>query len=110
MVCPCSMRTLANIAHGTGGDLISRSADATLKERRRLVLVPRETPLSLVHLRNLIAVAEAGAMVLPAMPAFYHRPETIDDLLRHLALKILDGLGVEHNIGGRWKDIDNRSN
>jgi 4-hydroxy-3-polyprenylbenzoate decarboxylase len=104
VICPCSMKTLASIAHGTGSSLITRAADACLKERRRLVLVPRETPLSLVHLRNMVAVTEAGAVVLPAMPGFYSQPKSIADLLRHVALKILDSLGLEHGINLRWKD------
>jgi 4-hydroxy-3-polyprenylbenzoate decarboxylase len=103
-ICPCSMKTLAAIAHGTGGSLIPRAADACLKERRRLVLVPRETPLSLIHLRNMVSATEAGAIVLPAMPGFYKRPQTIDDLVRHLVMKILDSLGLEHSINLRWKD------
>ncbi|MGI8908622.1 MAG: UbiX family flavin prenyltransferase [Candidatus Sumerlaeaceae bacterium] len=106
VICPCSMRTLATIASGTGGSLITRAADACLKERRRLVLVPRETPLSLVHLRNMVSVTEAGAIVLPAMPGFYKKPQSIDDLLRHVALKVLDVLGLEHSLDLRWKDPD----
>jgi len=106
VVCPCSMKTLATIAHGTGASLISRAADACLKERRRLVLVPRETPLNLIHLRNMVAVTEAGAIVLPAMPGFYKQPQTIDDLIRHLVLKIMDAMGVEHSIDLRWKDAE----
>ncbi len=106
VVCPCSMKTLGTIAAGTGSNLVARAADACLKERRRLVLVPRETPLNLIHLRNMTSVAEAGAMVLPAMPGFYHRPKTIDDLLRHLVLKICDALDVETQTGFRWKDGD----
>lgn len=102
-ICPCSMKTLAAVAHGVGGSLISRAADTCLKERRRLVLVPRETPLSLVHLRNMTVATEAGAIVLPAMPGFYHQPKSIDDLTRHLAMKILDALGLEHQINLRWK-------
>lgn len=106
VICPCSMKTLGTIASGTGSNLVSRAADACLKERRRLVLVPRETPLNLIHLRNMTAVTEAGAVVLPAMPGFYHRPETIDDLLRHLVLKICDVLDVDTTIPFRWKDAD----
>lgn len=104
VICPCSMKSLGLLATGTGNSLITRAADACLKERRRLVLVPRETPLNLIHLRNMVAVTEAGAVVLPAMPGFYHKPRTIDDLLRHVVLKILDALSVEHSIGHRWKD------
>jgi 4-hydroxy-3-polyprenylbenzoate decarboxylase len=104
VICPCSMRTLATIATGTGASLITRAADACLKERRRLVLVPRETPLNLIHLRNMVTVTEAGAIVLPAMPGFYNRPSSIDDLLRHIALKTIDALGLDHGISLRWKD------
>lgn len=104
VICPCSMKTLATLASGTGSSLITRAADACLKERRRLVLVPRETPLNLIHLRAMVSVTEAGAVVLPASPGFYHRPETIDELVRHIALKVLDALGLEHSISFRWKD------
>jgi len=104
VVCPCSMKTLASVAHGTGGNLITRAADACLKERRRLVLVPRETPMSLIHLRNMVTVTEAGAIVLPAMPGFYAHPKSVDDLLRHLALKITDSLGLDLPSAMRWKD------
>lgn len=104
VICPCSMKTLASVAHGTGSTLITRAADACLKERRRLVLVPRETPLSLIHLRNMVTVTEAGAVVLPAMPGYYSRPQTIDDLLRHLALKITDSLGLDSDSTLRWKE------
>lgn len=106
IICPCSMKTLGTIANGIGANLISRAADACLKERRRLVLVPRETPLNLVHLRNMTAVTEAGAVVLPAMPGFYKEPKTIDDLINHLVLKMLDVLQVEHSINLRWKDTE----
>ncbi|MCX7624667.1 MAG: UbiX family flavin prenyltransferase [Candidatus Sumerlaeaceae bacterium] len=108
VICPCSMKTLATLASGTGSSLITRAADACLKERRRLVLVPRETPLNLIHLRAMVAVTEAGAIVLPASPGFYHRPETIDQLIRHIALKVLDILGLEHDIPFRWKDLGER--
>jgi 4-hydroxy-3-polyprenylbenzoate decarboxylase len=104
IVCPCSMKTVATLAAGTGSSLITRAADACLKERRRLVLVPRETPLSLIHLRAMTTVTEAGAIVLPASPGFYHKPTCIEDLVRHIALKVLDVFGVEHSISFRWKD------
>lgn len=103
VVVPCSMKTLAGIAHGYSDDLLTRAADVCLKERRRLVLVARETPLSLVHLRNMVAVTEAGATVLPPMPAFYHHPETIDDLLAHFTGKVLDQFGIEHDLFPRWQ-------
>jgi polyprenyl P-hydroxybenzoate/phenylacrylic acid decarboxylase-like protein len=103
VVVPCSMKTLAAIAHGYSDDLLTRAADVCLKERRRLVLVTRETPLSLVHLRNMTAVTEAGAIVLPPVPAFYQRPGSIDDLLAHLSGKILDQFGLEHDLSPRWQ-------
>ncbi|TDD44054.1 UbiX family flavin prenyltransferase [Saccharopolyspora elongata] len=102
VVVPCSMKTLAGIAHGYSDDLLTRAADVCLKERRRLVLVTRETPLSLVHLRNMVTATEAGAVVLPPMPAFYHRPGSVDDLLAHITGKILDQFGIDHDLFPRW--------
>ena len=102
-VCPCSMGTLARVAHGISSNLLERAADVMLKERRKLVLVPRETPLSLVHLRNMTAVTEAGAVVLPASPGFYHGPKSVDDLVRHVVQKVLDQLGVPAERIRRWK-------
>lgn len=102
VVVPCSMKTLAGIAHGYSDDLLTRAADVCLKERRRLVLVTRETPLSLVHVRNMLAVTEAGATVLPPVPAFYHRPSSIEDLLAHLTGKVLDQFGIDHDLFTRW--------
>jgi len=102
VVCPCSMGFVASVAHGLADDLPERAADVMLKERRPLVLVPRETPLSLVHLRNLTAAAEAGAIIVPAMPAFYQRPESIDDLVSFVVGKVLDVLDVEHDLFKRW--------
>ncbi|MEU8900456.1 UbiX family flavin prenyltransferase [Nocardia sp. NPDC048505] len=103
VVVPCSMKTLAAIAHGYSDDLLARAADVCLKERRRLVLVTRETPLSLIHLRNMTAVTEAGAIVLPPVPAFYQQPASIQDLLAHLSGKILDQFGIEHDLSPRWQ-------
>jgi 4-hydroxy-3-polyprenylbenzoate decarboxylase len=102
VVCPCSMGTVAAIAGGTSRSLVERAADVTLKERRRLILVPRETPLSLVHLRNLVAVTEAGAVVIPAAPGFYHRPTQIAELVDFIVQRILDHLDLDIEIARRW--------
>ena len=102
VVCPCSMATVAAIAHGTSRSLIERAADVTLKERRPLVLVPRETPLSLIHLRNLVAAAEAGATVIPAAPGFYHRPTRVEELVDFVVQRVLDHLGVAADLAPRW--------
>jgi 4-hydroxy-3-polyprenylbenzoate decarboxylase len=101
-VCPCSLGTVAAIAHGLSENLIHRAADVHLKERRKLVLVPRETPLGLVQLRNLVACAEAGAVVLPAMPAFYTRPRSVQDMVDFVVGRVCDQLGVEHRLFERW--------
>lgn len=102
VVCPCSMGTVAAIAHGVSENLIHRAADVHLKERRKLVLVPRETPLGLIQLKNLTAVAEAGAVVLPAMPAFYQLPKSVDDMVDFIVARICDQLQVEHSLFPRW--------
>jgi 4-hydroxy-3-polyprenylbenzoate decarboxylase len=102
VICPCSMATLAGVATGNSRSLIERAADVTLKERRRLILVPREAPLSLVHLRNMVAVTEAGATVIPAAPGFYHRPTRIEQLVDFIVQRVLDHLGVEVELVGRW--------
>jgi flavin prenyltransferase len=104
VVCPASLGTVAAIAHGLSDNLIHRAADVHLKERRKLVLVPRETPLGLVQLQNLVRCAEAGAVVLPAMPAFYTRPRSIADMVDFLVGRICDQLGVEHRLFERWGD------
>jgi len=101
-IVPCSMKTLAAVAHGLSRNLIERAADVMLKERRRLVVVPRETPMSLPQLRNMVLCAEAGATLLPAMPAFYQMPKTIDDLADFMAGKILSALGFEHELYPAW--------
>lgn len=102
IVCPASMGFVAKVAHGLSDNLPSRAADVCLKERRPLILVPRETPLSLVHLRNMTAAAEAGAIIVPAMPAFYQSPETLDDAVNFVVGKVLDVIGVEHDLFPRW--------
>ncbi len=102
VICPCSMGTVAAVAGGTSRSLVERAADVALKERRKLILVPRETPLSLVHLRNLTAVAEAGAVVLPAAPGFYHRPERVEDLVDFVVQRVLDQLDLSIDIARRW--------
>lgn len=102
VICPCSMGTVAAVAHGTSRSLIERSADVALKERRPLILVPRETPLSLVHLRNLTLATEAGALVLPAAPGFYHRPEKVSDLVDFIVQRIVDHLKLEIQLAPRW--------
>lgn len=102
VICPCSMATLAGIAQGNSRSMIERAADVTLKERRTLVLVPREAPLSLVHLRNMVTVTEAGATVLPAAPGFYHRPRAIAELVDFVVQRVLDHLEVDVDLVGRW--------
>jgi len=104
VICPCSMGTVAAVAHGLSQNLIHRAADVHLKERRKLILVPRETPLHLIQLRNLVACAEAGAVVLPAMPAFYTKPRTLQDMIDFVVGRIADQLGVEHHLLRRWGD------
>ncbi len=103
VICPCSMGTVAAIAHGTSRSLIERAADVVLKERRKLVVVPRESPLSLVHLRNLTLAAEAGAIVLPASPGFYHKPAQVRDLVDFVVQRVLDHIGVDVGLVKRWE-------
>lgn len=103
IVAPCSMKTLAAIAHGYSEDLLTRAADVALKERRRLVLVPRETPLHLGHLRNMATVTELGAIVAPPMVALYHRPRTLMDVVDHTVGKVLDLFEIEHSLFRRWE-------
>ncbi|WP_236698104.1 UbiX family flavin prenyltransferase [Pyrodictium occultum] len=102
-VAPCSTRTLAAVAHGIADNLVARAALATLRLRRRLVLVVRETPLGLAEIRNMLLAAENGATVLPASPAFYHRPRTIEDMVMFIVGKVLDALGIEHGLYRRWR-------
>jgi len=102
IIVPCSMKTLASICNGQDDTLISRAAGVTLKESRRLVVVPRETPLSKIHLTNMLKLAEAGAVILPAMPGFYQKPASIGDIIDHLVGKILDQFGIDHDLSVRW--------
>ena len=103
LVIPCSMSTVAKIANGLSSDLLERAADVQLKERRKLVIVPRESPLSLIHLRNLATLAEAGAQIVPAIPAWYHQPQTIDDLVDFVVARALDQFDIDHNLIQRWE-------
>jgi 4-hydroxy-3-polyprenylbenzoate decarboxylase len=101
-VVPCSMKTLASIANAFDDSLVSRAAGVCIKEQRKLVLVPRETPLSKIHLDNMSKVADAGAIILPAMPGFYHRPKTMDELIDHVVGKVLDQFDIDHGLFKRW--------
>ena len=103
VIVPCSMKTLAGVAHGLSRNLVERAADVMLKEQRRLVIVPREAPMSLPQLKNMVLCAEAGAMILPAMPAFYQMPKTLDDLADFMAGKIISALGFDQNLYSKWE-------
>jgi 4-hydroxy-3-polyprenylbenzoate decarboxylase len=103
LLCPCSMGTLARVAAGFSSNLVERAADVALKEGRTLLVVPRETPLSVLHLENMLRLARLGAIVLPAAPGFYHHPRSVDDLVQHVVGKILDRLGLAHARGARWQ-------
>ena len=103
-IVPCSMSTVARVAHGISDTLLTRAADVMLKERRPLIVVPRETPLSVVHLENLTTLARAGALVLPAMPAFYGKPTTLEQAIDTVVARIVDHLGLEHDLITRWGD------
>jgi 4-hydroxy-3-polyprenylbenzoate decarboxylase len=109
VIVPCSMGTIGAIASGAGTNLIHRAADVTLKESRKLVLVPRETPYNAIHLENMLRLSRAGAHIIPASPGFYHRPQTIEDLVDHLVFRILDHLGVPHSQATQWKGLKNES-
>ncbi len=102
VVIPCSMKTLASIANGFASNLIERAADVTLKERRKLIIVPREMPLSAIHLKNMLTLAELGCHIIPAMPAFYHHPKKIQDLVDFVAGRVLDSMGIENELSPRW--------
>jgi 4-hydroxy-3-polyprenylbenzoate decarboxylase len=104
VICPCSMGTISAVSQGTSRSLVERAADVALKERRTLVLVPRETPYSAIHLENMLRLTRAGAVVLPASPGFYHRPSRISELVDFVVARVLDHLGVAHEIGRRWGD------
>ena len=103
VIVPCSMGTAARIANGISDDLVTRAADVCLKEKRKLILVPRETPWNLIHLRNMTQLAEAGAVILPAAPGFYHKPQSIDDLVNHIVGRILQQLGIEQQLVPQWQ-------
>jgi 4-hydroxy-3-polyprenylbenzoate decarboxylase len=103
-ICPCTMGTLGAIAAGIADNLIARAADVMLKERRRLVLVPRETPLSTIHLDNMLTLARAGAVILPPAPGFYTRPQSVGDLVDFVVARVLDHLGIRHELVQRWGD------
>lgn len=102
VVIPCSMKTLASIANGFTSNLVERAADVMIKEKRKLIVVPRETPLSAIHLRNMLTLAELGCHIIPAMPAFYHHPKHISDMVDFIAARVLDSMGVENELSPRW--------
>ena len=102
VIMPCSMNTLAALAHGLADNLIVRAADVMLKEQRKLVLVPRETPLNTIHLRNMLTLSKMGVSIVPPMPAFYNHPETLDDFIRHIVARVLDQFGIDNDLTVRW--------
>lgn len=105
IIAPCSMRTLAAVAHGLSDNLITRAADVVLKERRRLILMVRETPFNLAHLRNMTSVTEMGGIIFPPLPAFYHRPQNIDEMVDHTVARVLDLLCIDHALAPRWQGM-----
>jgi 4-hydroxy-3-polyprenylbenzoate decarboxylase len=105
VIAPCSMKTLAAVAHGLSDNLIARAADVMLKERRRLVLMVRETPFNLAHLRNMTAVTEMGGIIFPPLPSFYHQPQSIADMVDHTVARVLDLFAVEHELAPRWQGM-----
>lgn len=104
VIVPASMKTVATIAYGIGDNLITRAADVTIKEQRKLVIVPRETPLSVIHLENLTKLAKIGAQIIPPMPEFYNHPKTIEDIVKHQTMKVLDAFGIPNDVDERWKE------
>lgn len=106
VICPCTMGTLSSVANGTSRNLIERAADVMLKEGRKLVIVPRETPFSAIHLENMLRLARLGVCILPANPGFYHKPTSMDDLVDFVVARILDQLGIEHAISRRWSESE----
>ena len=107
IIVPCSMKTVAAIASGVSSNLVGRSADVILKEKRKLIIVPRETPLNTVHLKNLLALSEMGVHIIPAMPAFYNKPETVDDMVEFIVGRILDALSIDNHLYSRWDGGNN---
>lgn len=104
VVIPCSMSTLGALAHGIPSHLVHRAADVTMKEGRKLIVVPRETPLSQIHLQNLLTLSRCGVTVVPAMPGFYHRPTSVEEIVDQFVMKVLDSMGIAHDLGRRWKE------
>ncbi|MGE7766158.1 UbiX family flavin prenyltransferase [Peribacillus sp. NPDC096540] len=102
IVAPCSMKSIASIRHGLADNLLTRAADVVLKEKRKLILIPRESPLNQIHLENMLALAKMGVSISPPMPAFYNKPSTVDDIVNHTITRILDQLGIENNLSKRW--------